>query len=64
MSNTDNDGAMTIEDFVASIRGDIAKFEANWKAQAKVDPKNWPAVMNEGDWYDQFLIFEASGDKS
>ena len=52
----------TIDVFVASMRHHLAHFEDNWKTMREKKPEDWPEKMGQGDWYDQFLIFMASGD--
>lgn len=54
---------MTLEEFIAEMKKDIDKFEVNWRKQNVAKPEHWPMEMNEGDWYEQFLMFEASGEK-
>lgn len=54
----------TLDDFVAEMRKDIDTFEANWRRQHAENPKHWPMELGGGDWYEQFMMFESSGDKS
>jgi hypothetical protein len=58
------DKPQTLDEFVAEMKKDIETFEANWRKQNKVEPGGWPLEMGGGDWYDQFVLFEATGDKS
>lgn len=53
--------AVDLATFVKQMHADIDAFAANWlKGHAK-EPEQWPLTNGEGDWYDQFLIFESSG---
>ena len=54
----------TLEAFVAIMKADIDRFAANWRAQHAAKPEEWPLQMNEGDWYDQFLMYESSGERT
>ena len=47
---------MTLDEFVAESHADIDRFKANWLKKQKADPEIWPAAMNPGDWFDQFMI--------
>ena len=51
---------MTLDEFKASIMGDIETFTTDWKlknANPNLDPQHWPLEMDKGDWYDQFLMW-------
>lgn len=53
-------GRMTLDEFKASLEGDIETFVTDWKlshANPHNDPEHWPLEMDEGDWYDQFLMW-------
>lgn len=54
----------TLEDFVAEMKADVDRFATNWRKNHAATPEEWPMQMDGGDWYDQFLMFESSGDKS
>ncbi len=47
---------MKLDDFAKSMHHEIEKFVGNWKAKMKSkDKANWPAVMTEEGWRQQFL---------
>lgn len=49
--------------FVATLRHDVDRFEANWMAQQKAAPALWPDRMGEADWHEQFIMFLSAGDE-
>jgi len=54
---------MSLDEFLAEMRRDMDTFERSWKKNAEKTPEQWPLKMKPGDWYDQFIIFESSGEK-
>jgi hypothetical protein len=52
----------TLDQFVAEMKQDLERFAISWRKQNAKKPEHWPMEMNVGDWYDQFLMFEQSGD--
>ena len=53
----------TLDEFLAKMRKDLDQFEKNWRAENSQDPDDWPMKMGAGDWYEQFLMLDYSGDK-
>lgn len=52
----------TLEDFVKEVREEIGSFYDYWREQNKVNPKEWPLEMedgNEGGWWEQFIAYES-----
>lgn len=54
---------MTFPDFIEKSKKDILAFEAYWKAMQKKKPAHFPDEAMEGDWLEQFLIFQESEDR-
>jgi hypothetical protein len=54
---------MKLSEFKRQIDSDITKFAENWLEQNVLNARDWPLEMEPGDWYDQFLIFEANKDE-
>ena len=48
---------MTLEQFIGECRDDVDRFKAMWDANQTKQPEAFPGQMNEGDWFDQYLIF-------
>lgn len=53
---------MTLDEFKKTILKDIDGFAAQWEDGRSKDPEAWPVSMGEGDWLDQFLIWQSRGD--
>jgi len=51
---------MGVREFVSRMKADLDRFQADYEANLASPPdgQHWPAEMSEGDWYDQFLMFE------
>jgi hypothetical protein len=47
---------MKLEAFSRLIQLEAEKFKEHWLENAKKEPENWPTSMNEGDWWEQFII--------
>lgn len=55
---------MTLEEFLGDMQSDIDRFHDYWRSQqAKEGEEIFPANMEPGDWYDQWLGFIDSGTK-
>lgn len=51
-------GTQTLRTFIASLKADVDRFEADWIAQrAEHGAKDWPLRMLQEDWHDQFMTF-------
>jgi hypothetical protein len=49
---------MSLEEFIAQVKKETAKFEAFWLASRAENPEqHWPLVMGEPEWYEQFVIY-------
>lgn len=48
---------MTVEEFTESLARDVYRFKSFWLENQQQEPESFPKEMNEGDWYDQFLIY-------
>lgn len=33
----------------------LNEFKALWLAKMAAEPQNWPALLSEADWYEQFF---------
>lgn len=52
---------MTLDEFKATLLEDIDAFVINHKKGHEENPEVWPLEMDEGDWFDQFLISMSGG---
>ncbi|UUV42994.1 hypothetical protein RCAQUAPHINA_24 [Rhodobacter phage RcAquaphina] len=53
---------MHLEEYIASMKARLDRFEKHWKEKSVVEPDFYPMEMGEGDWDDQFIF--AFGDES
>ena len=51
---------MNIDQFRTSNIKTLDDFINMWMAKNKVNPKDWPLEMREGEWFEQFLAFQTS----
>jgi hypothetical protein len=54
---------MKLSEFRKEMIEDIDKFSEHWLDKNVSNARDWPLEMEPGDWYDQFLIFEANKDE-
>jgi hypothetical protein len=47
---------MKLSEFKRQIESDITIFTEYWLEQNVLNAREWPLEMNEGDWYDHFLM--------
>lgn len=55
----------SLDDFIADLRSDVDKFEADYKRQAALTPEKYPLTFgegNEGMWYEMFFSFIETGE--
>jgi hypothetical protein len=50
---------LTLEQYLASERDRLEKFEAFWKLHQKHRPSEFPVTLPYGDWEEQFEFFES-----
>ena len=48
---------MKLDEFVKTEQENIVKFAKFWKLNSEKFDHIFPNEMNEGDWYDHFLIW-------
>lgn len=48
---------INLTEFSSIMQESLLKFNKEWEKGLKENPEYWPEIMNEGDWYDQFLIY-------
>ena len=48
---------ITLAEWVAKINEQTRAFELYWKSLHNDDPENYPVVLPEGDWEEQFDFF-------
>lgn len=48
---------MTLTQFRAALENDLEQFFAYYKDMHMKSPQDWPKAMKEGDWYEQFLMW-------
>lgn len=46
---------ISLDAYVARLRDELETFAANWSAQNRVNPEEWPAFLSVADWDEQFL---------
>lgn len=51
--------AMDLVEFIRVMHEDVNNFQKYWEEGRLKDPEYFPDSMEEGDWYDQFVSFEA-----
>ena len=49
---------MKIQEFQSSLENDVERFFTYYKGMNVKFPKEWPLTMKEGDWYEQFLMWQ------
>jgi hypothetical protein len=49
---------MNINEFIFEKIKTIEQFEQYWNLMIEENPKSFPDELNEGDWDDQFALFE------
>jgi hypothetical protein len=47
----------SLDEFIADCKADADRFKAMWDKNRAEHPHAYPSHMNEGDWFDQFLLF-------
>lgn len=53
---------ITLDDFVAIVTKHLVKFKQEWRVQNAISPEDWPAMLSEGEWWEQFWIFDKEQD--
>lgn len=48
---------MNIDDMRLRFEADIDSFVSHWKTMSDLEPTNYPAEMDEQEWYEQFLAY-------
>lgn len=48
---------MDLDTFVKEALSDVERFKAYWVENNQKKPDLWPAEMNAGEWFEQFLTF-------
>lgn len=48
---------MTLDGFIEECKSDADRFKAMWDKNRAENPEAFPASMNAGDWFDQFMLF-------
>lgn len=49
---------VTLDHFLVSAREQLDAFEAQWRAAMQRKPEHFPNDLPEGDWWEQFQIFD------
>jgi hypothetical protein len=50
---------VNLAEFIASMHKDVESFKAMWESGAAESAEQFPNEMEEGDWFDQFMLFES-----
>lgn len=52
---------MRLKEFVEKAKSELDQFQSDYEAKLASPPEGqvWHEEMSEGDWYDEFLEFEA-----
>lgn len=56
--------SQSLDEFMAEIKDDVAKFEAAYRAKAMANPEHYPLTLqanNKGLWFEFFMIFCTDG---
>lgn len=48
---------MRLSEFADAMRKDVAKFESDWLRRRQLSQKQYPLEMDDGEWYEHFLIW-------
>lgn len=48
---------MKFETFIKTLRKDVGNFEKYWKENQEKEPQYFPDNMGEGDWWEQFIMW-------
>lgn len=51
---------MTVDEYRHELLACVEHFVDHWRAEMKKNPSQWPKEMDEGEWYEQFLMFMSS----
>lgn len=46
---------MNVDEAIEDFKQHLDKMAADWKEQSEKDPDNWPALLPEGEWFEQIL---------
>jgi len=50
---------MKLSDWIKEQKDALQQFSRFWKEKNKQDPDNFPLIMEEGEWIEQFLSFNS-----
>lgn len=50
---------MILKEFIEEQKLALIAFEEYWNHANKIEPENFPLVLNAGDWDEQLRIFDA-----
>lgn len=45
---------LTLDEFEATLRANVARFVVQWRENAAKDPENWPMTMESDFWNAQW----------
>lgn len=48
---------MKLSEFTEAMRTDLARFEADWLRRRGMRAKSFPLEMDDGEWYEHFLVW-------
>lgn len=46
-----------LEDYVAHLKELAEQFHTEWVKSRVTNPREWPLMMNQADWDEQFMAF-------
>jgi hypothetical protein len=46
---------MTVDEAIEDFKQHLDKMAAEWKEQSELKPEEWPALLPEGEWFEQIL---------
>lgn len=48
---------MTLDEFINKMEAYLENFKKAYKKENSNDPENWPLILEESDWQEQFDLF-------
>jgi hypothetical protein len=51
---------MTLDEYVAELKADVARFEEEWRESAAAEPDQYPMQMAPGEWFEQYMAFQSA----
>lgn len=53
-----SDKMVGIDEVVEGLNKDVAEFKAFWRRMMEVEPESFPGELPEGEWWEQFMLWQ------